>query len=123
MTTKLPEGKKALKRELEALERRLEETRQKLSKLSPLPVYWKKVRCGKDCRTCPHGPYPYLKVKRGKRWGWTYLGKGWQPPEGWVRPKTFRRLLFLYHGLLKRREALLKELGEKEGGAGYNEGR
>jgi len=48
-----------LKEELAALEARLEEERKALEALSPLPVYWRRVKCGKEsCRKCPHGPYP-----------------------------------------------------------------
>jgi len=109
----------ALRRELLRLEKKLEGLRERIEKLSPLPVYWKKVSCGKPCRTCSrgpaHGPYPYLKVKREGRWRWTYLGKSWQPPEGWVRPRAFRKALAEYHKVLKQREAVLKMLEE-----GYN---
>ena len=68
------------------------------------------MRCGKDCRRCPHGPYPYLRVKKEGKWRWQYLGKGWQPPEGFTRPQAFREELALYRALLKRKEALLERL-------------
>lgn len=48
-----------LEAELADLEARLEEERKALEALSPLPVYWRRVKCGKEsCRKCPHGPYP-----------------------------------------------------------------
>jgi len=104
-----------LEAELADLEARLEEERKALEALSPLPVYWRRVRCGKErCRKCPHGPYPYLKVKKGGRWRWKYLGKGWQPPEGFTRPREFLEALARYKALLRRREALLEHLAEAE---------
>ena len=110
-------AKTALERELSRLERELQdlegllaEKRERLAALSPLPVHWRSVRCGKDCRRCPHGPYPYLRVKKDGKWRWQYLGKGWQPPEGFARPQAFRQELALYRALLKRKEALLERL-------------
>ncbi len=48
-----------LEAELADLEARLEEERKALEALSPLPVYWRWVRCGKEsCTRCPHGPTP-----------------------------------------------------------------
>ena len=68
-------AKTALERELSRLERELQdlegllaEKRERLAALSPLPVHWRSVRCGKDCRRCPHGPYPYLRVKKAGKW-------------------------------------------------------
>jgi hypothetical protein len=104
-----------LEAELADLEARLEEERKRLSALSPLPVYWRKVRCGKDaCTRCPHGPYPYLKVKKEGKWRWAYLGKGWQPPEGFTRPREFLEGLARYRALLKRKEELLERVAEAE---------
>jgi len=104
-----------LEAELADLEARLEEERKALEGLSPLPVYWRHVRCGKErCRKCPHGPYPYLRVKKDGKWRWQYLGKGWQPPEGFVRPREFLEALARYRALLRRREALLERLAEAE---------
>ena len=104
-----------LRAQLAALEARLEEERKALEALSPLPVYWRRVRCGKErCRKCPHGPYPYLRVKKDGKWRWQYLGKGWQPPEGFVRPREFLEALARYKALLRRREALLERLAEAE---------
>jgi len=104
-----------LKQELEHLEQEIEKLRQKIERLSPLPVYWKSQSCGrKTCNRCPHGPYPYLKVKKGKKWRWQYLGKGWQPPEGFIRPSHFKELLAKYRELIKRRESLLELLESRE---------
>jgi len=104
-----------LRKELERLEQEIEELRRKIEELSPLPVYWKMQDCNKEtCRRCPHGPYPYLKVKKEGRWRWEYLGKGWQPPEGFVRPSRFRELLAKYRRLMKRRENLLELLEGRE---------
>ncbi len=73
------------------------------------------MRCGKeDCRRCPHGPYPYLREKREGKWRWKYLGKGWQPPEGFVRPQEFLEGLVRYKRLLRRREELLSRLEEAQ---------
>jgi len=108
--TELEREAARLERELQDLEGLLTERRERLSALSPLPVYWRWVRCGKDCRHCPHGPYPYLRVKKEGKWRWEYLGKGWQPPEGFTRPQAFREELALYRALLKRKEELLERL-------------
>jgi hypothetical protein len=109
--TELEREAARLERELQDLEALLAEERERLSALSPMPVYWRRVRCGKEaCTKCPHGPYPYLKVKRDGKWRWQYLGKGWQPPEGFTRPQAFREALALYHALLKRKEELLERL-------------
>lgn len=35
----------------------------------------KMVRCGKNCRGCPHGPYLYRVTKVNGRQVWKYLGK------------------------------------------------
>jgi hypothetical protein len=82
--TELEREAARLERELQDLEALLAEERERLSALSPMPVYWRQVRCGKACGGCPHGPYPYLKVKKegedgvarglrrprwGRRWG------------------------------------------------------
>ena len=100
-----------LERELQDLEALLAEKRERLSALSPMPVYWRRVRCGKEaCTKCPHGPYPYLKVKKEGKWRWQYLGLGWQPPEGFTRPRAFREELALYRALLRRKEELLERL-------------
>ncbi len=62
----------------------------------------------------PHGPYPYLKVKRGGKWRWKYLGKGWQPPEGFARPQEFLEVLARYKALLRLREEFLSRLVKAE---------
>jgi hypothetical protein len=109
--TELEREAARLERELQDLEALLAEERERLSALSPLPVYWRRVRCGKEaCTKCPHGPYPYLKVKRDGKWRRQYLGLGWQPPEGFTRPQAFREALALYHALLRRKEELLERL-------------
>lgn len=33
------------------------------------------IRCGHSCGTCPHGPYAYARVKKGRKWRELYLGK------------------------------------------------
>lgn len=104
----------SLRRELEDVEAALETARRRLGELSPLPVHWRTVPCGRGCARCPHGPYPYLRVKKGGKWRWKYLRKGWQPPEGFVRPGEFRKELARYHELLRRREGLLEALLEAE---------
>ena len=58
--TELEREAARLERELQDLEALLAKERERLSALSPLPVYWRRVRCGKACGGCPHGPYPYL---------------------------------------------------------------
>jgi histone acetyltransferase (RNA polymerase elongator complex component) len=63
--TELEREAARLERELQDLEALLAKKRERLSALSPMPVYWRRVRCGKEaCTKCPHGPYPYLKVKK-----------------------------------------------------------
>jgi len=54
-----------LEAELADLEARLEEERKALEALSPLPVYWRWAKCGKErCRKCPHGRYRALLRRR-----------------------------------------------------------
>lgn len=101
-----------LEAHLAALEARLEEERKRLESLSPLPVYWRRVRCGKKCRGCPHGPYPYLRVKKDGKWRWEYLGKRWQPPPGFTRPREFQQALQRYHSLLKEREGVWERISK-----------
>lgn len=90
---------------LAALESELETLRHKLERLSPLGIKWRLIRCGKPACRCAqgdlHGPYPYLRVKRDGKWCHQYLGKGWQPPEGFCRPREFRALLREYRRLLE----------------------
>jgi hypothetical protein len=35
----------------------------------------KKVKCGKNCSGCPHGPYEYHVTWDGKKTNWEYIGK------------------------------------------------
>ncbi|MFN4073889.1 MAG: hypothetical protein ACK4G4_10830 [Thermus sp.] len=108
--THLPHRLEALIREVDHLEARMARERKALEALVPMPVHWRTVRCGKErCTRCPHGPYPYLRVKRDGKWRWQYLGKGWQPPEGFTRAGEFRRRLAHYHSLVRR----LVELKER----------
>ncbi len=58
--------------------------------------------------------YPYLKVKKDGKWRWKYLGKGWQPPEGFTRPREFLEALARYRALLRRKEKLLERVAEAE---------
>ncbi|WP_243031742.1 hypothetical protein [Thermus altitudinis] len=103
----------AYAREMASLERQIQETREALEGLVPMPVHWRRVRCGKRaCRRCPHGPYPYLRVKKDGKWRWQYLGKGWQPPEGFAQAGEFRALLAHYRRLLERLVALREEVAE-----------
>lgn len=103
----------ALLEEERFLEARIAEQRKAPEAMAPLPVHWRKVRCGKErCRRCPHGPYPYLRVKKDDRWRWQYLGKGWQPPEGFTRPEAFRQALARYRRLLERLLDLRERLVE-----------
>lgn len=113
--TPLPDLLTRLLQELAHLEALLEEERKALAALSPLPVYWRRVPCGKACKRCPHGPYPYLRVKKDGKWRWQYLGKGWQPPEGFTRPREFQERLSRYKTLLKQKEKLLERLERAEG--------
>ncbi|MBW6394689.1 hypothetical protein KZX47_05920 [Thermus sp. SYSU G05001] len=97
------------------LEKRIREEREALSAMVPLPVYWRRVKCGKDkCRRCPHGPYPYTKEKVDGKWQWKYLGKGWQPPEGLTKPEVFRKRLARYRRLLERLVEVREKLAEVE---------
>ncbi|GAA5336508.1 hypothetical protein YIM73518_22570 [Thermus brockianus] len=59
--------------------------------MAPVSVHRRLVKRGKE--RCPHGPYPYLRVKKEGKWRWQYLGKGWQPPEGFTRAGEFRKHL------------------------------
>lgn len=34
----------------------------------------KTVRCGKNCGSCPHGPYAYQVTKKDGKQTWKYLG-------------------------------------------------
>lgn len=74
-----------------------------------------------------HGPYLYgyirdeevLAKRREKGWrGSTrkevYIGKDFEPPEGWVRPRELKELLHRRHQLMERREAILKRLSRIE---------
>ena len=35
----------------------------------------KKVKCGKDCNGCPHGPYKYRAYRQKGKVKWDYIGK------------------------------------------------
>lgn len=37
-------------------------------------VVIKKIRCGKDCGGCPHGPYKYIVTREGDSLNWEYKG-------------------------------------------------
>lgn len=97
------------------LEARIAKERQALEGMVPVPVHWRKVRCGKErCNRCPHGPYPYLRVKKDGKWRWQYLGKEWQPPEGFTQAGEFRKRLARYRRLLERLLELREKLAELE---------
>ena len=58
-------------RELQDLEALLAEKRERLSALSPMPVYWRQVRCGKEaCTKCPTAPTPTSRSRRRVRIVW-----------------------------------------------------
>lgn len=42
-----------------------------------IEIKW--VKCGKNCRGCPHGPYLYARWREGKRLRSKYLGKAAPP--------------------------------------------
>ena len=112
-----------LSQELAHLEGEAERLRQALEKAVPMPVSWRRIRCGKEaCKRCPHGPYPYLRVKEGGKWTWKYLGRGWQPPEGFQRASHFRETLSRYRKLLARIEEVKELLEEMEEVAGDGAG-
>ncbi|MBW6394642.1 hypothetical protein KZX47_05675 [Thermus sp. SYSU G05001] len=107
----------ALIQEIHHLEARMAEERKALEAMVPVPVHWRKVKCGKDrCTRCPHGPYPYLRVKKDGKWRWKYLGKGWQPPEGFTRAGEFRERLARYRLIVERLVELRERLRELERG-------
>lgn len=107
----------ALIQEIHHLEARMAEERKALEAMVPVPVHWRKVKCGKDrCKRCPHGPYPYLRVKKEGKWRWKYLGKGWQPPEGFTRAGEFRERLGRYRRIVERLVELREKLRELERG-------
>jgi len=68
--------------ELEAeVEARLAELRARLEKLEEHAIHgeivWRFVSCGKpNCRSCPHGPYAYLRYRDGR---YKYLGREVSP--------------------------------------------
>jgi hypothetical protein len=78
--TELEREAARLERELQDLEALLAKERERLSALSPVPVYWRRVRCDKACGGCPHGPYPYLKVSGTGSGAGSTWGKGGSPP-------------------------------------------
>lgn len=110
-----------LREALERAEREAEEARRALERLTPLPVRWRWVRCGREaCRKCPHGPYPYLRVREtgadGRpRWKERYLGKDWQPPEGTVPPRVWRAAYKRYREAQERVDLLRDLLAREEG--------
>ncbi|WP_114313567.1 hypothetical protein [Thermus caldifontis] len=113
-----PRPRSLLLTELHHLEVQIEREREELSAMVPVPVHWRQVKCGKErCKRCPHGPYPYLRVKKEGRWRWQYLGKGWQPPEGFTQAGEFRKRLARYRRLVERLVNLreeIREWGEEE---------
>lgn len=104
----------SLQVERSSLQADLERLRKELEALAPAPVAWRKVPCGKDCGRCPHGPYPYLRVKKDGKWRWKYLGKGWQPPEGFVRAGVFKAKLSRYRRLLHLLEKVERRIAHLE---------
>lgn len=47
------------------------------------------VKCGDGhCSKCPHGPYVYARVKKGRRWRELYVGK--------VDSEKWKRILAIY---------------------------
>ncbi|MDW8018260.1 MAG: DUF6788 family protein [Thermus sp.] len=115
----------ALLTDLQALEARLERLRKEIEKAFPLQVRWRYKRCGKvRCRCARgerHGPYPYgylpdEEVNRRRREGKgttrkeVYLGRGWNPPEGWTEPHRLKTLLKEYQDTLERRDQLVERL-------------
>ncbi|WP_423247908.1 hypothetical protein [Thermus albus] len=53
-------------------------------------------------------------MKKEGKWRWQYLGKGWQPPEGFTRPEVYRETLARYRRLLERLVDLRERLAELE---------
>lgn len=92
----------------------LQRLREELEALAPAPVAWRKAPCGKKCQRCPHGPYPYLRVKKDGKWRWKYLGKGWQPPEDFVRAGVFKAKLSRYRRLLRLLEEVERKIAHLE---------
>lgn len=109
-----------LRQALQEAQARLEEARRALEALTPYPIRWRRVRCGKPgCRACPHGPYPYLRLPDPQKRGpgkdprrEVYLGKGFQPPEGAVPPKVWREAYRRWRKLQEAVEALKTLLEE-----------
>ncbi len=104
----------SLQVERSSLQIDLQRLREELEALAPAPVAWRKVPCGKKCQRCPHGPYPYLRVKKDGKWRWKYLGKGWQPPEGFVRAGVFKAKLSRYRRLLRLLEEVERKIAHLE---------
>lgn len=64
--------------ELEQLEKKREELKSQISLefgRSGGSIVEKYVKCGKNCKKCPHGPYYYLVYREGGKQKWKYLGK------------------------------------------------
>ena len=102
-----------LLQEIEITQGDIERIQAKLEGLIPMRVVWKTKCCGKNQCRCRrgmrHGPYPYLVEYKGGERIERYLGVGWSPPEGMVRPEQFRDLM----GELRARQARLEELLER----------
>lgn len=108
---------KTLHQLLQEAQAEAEEARKALERLTPMPVRWRWVRCGKEkCRKCPHGPYPCLRVREvvdGRpKWQERYLGADWQPPEGLVRPRVWREAYCRFREAQERVERILALMGE-----------
>ena len=115
LLAEIPRRLEALLEEIAHMENLVERERKALEAMVPVPVHWRRVKCGKDrCKRCPHGPYPYLRVKKDGKWRWKYLGKGWQPPEGFAKPEAFKNRLIRYKQLVKRLEELKEKLAALE---------
>lgn len=118
-------------RTLDLLEKEIAKVDQEISGKVPFHIKPKWKRCGKEGCVCNrgrlHGPYLYgyipdeeVRTKRREKKGRgstrkeVYIGKSFEPPEGWVRPRELKELLHRRHQLMERREGILKRLSRIE---------
>lgn len=118
-------------RTLDLLDQEIAKVDREIQGKVPLHVRRKWKRCGKEGCVCtrgrPHGPYLYGYVRseevnqrrrekrgRGSTRKELYLGKNFEPPEGWAEPRVVKELIQRRNRLLEQRERLLKTLSRIE---------
>lgn len=116
---------------LDHLEREIAKVDEEIQGKVPFHVRRRWKRCGKRGCACTrgllHGPYLYgylpseeVNRKRREKGGRgstrkeVYLGKEFQPPEGWAKPWEVRALIVRRNSLKRRREKILNILMQIE---------